>query len=174
MLEEFTDTQVRDPVANVTVPLMREQDAIGAMSVARDAPQAFSPREIALVESFADQAVIAIENARLFEELEQRNARASGDNRQSEALEQQTATGEILRVIASSPTELAVCLHTISRAAARLCEADFTIVYRLIEDRQTVALPRPRGRSDRHCSRERAAVPLNRASVAGRTAVLTA
>jgi signal transduction histidine kinase/CheY-like chemotaxis protein len=85
VLEEFPDTQIRDPVANVTVPLMRKHDAIGAMSVARDARHAYSAREIALVEMFADQVVIAIENSRLFTELKQANrqlAEASGHKSQ--------------------------------------------------------------------------------------------
>ena len=77
-----------------------------------------------LQESFADQAVIAIENARLFEELERRNAQLQASNRQvTEALEQQTATAEILRVIASTPTDLHQVLEAITTSAARLCEA---------------------------------------------------
>jgi signal transduction histidine kinase len=84
------------------------------MTVARDRAQPYNPREIALVETFAAQAVIAIENSRLFEALEQRN----GDL--SEALEQQTATADILRVIASSPTDLQAVLLAVVERAARL------------------------------------------------------
>ena len=84
----------------------------------------FNERTIRLVETFADQAAIAIENARLFSELEQRNAELQESNRQvTEALEQQTATAEILRAVASSPTDLEQVLDTIVASAARLCGA---------------------------------------------------
>jgi len=72
----------------------------------------FTEREISLLETFADQAVIAIENARLFQELEQRNSDLQESNRQvTEALEQQTATAEVLRIIASSPSDTTIALQ---------------------------------------------------------------
>ena len=128
VLDEFPDTQIRDPVANVTVPLLRERVAIGAMSVARDAAHAYTDREIALVEMFANQAVIAIENARLFEELERRNRDLS------EALEQQTATAEVLRVIAASPTDLERVLDALAHSVARLCQVPTVVIWQVTED----------------------------------------
>src|SRR4051812_21659371 len=83
--EEFPESIYRERISSLFVPLVREGDAIGVLTLQRDAAQPYSAGEIALVETFADQAVIAIENARLFEELEQRNAELG------EALEQQAA-----------------------------------------------------------------------------------
>src|SRR6266498_4930274 len=101
----------------LAVPLMREGVPIGAILIRRTVVDPFTDKEIALVKTFADQAVIAIENVRLFQELQARNRDLT------EALEQQTATGEVLRVIASSPTELQPVLDTLLANAVKLSGA---------------------------------------------------
>src|SRR5262249_3851839 len=89
------------------VPMVREGQVIGAIFVARRAPGLFSDTQVELLQTFADQAVIAIENVRLFTELQEKNkALTKAHGQVTEALEQQTATSEILRVISSSPTDL--------------------------------------------------------------------
>ena len=103
-------------ITELGVPLLREGAAIGAISYG--APRcARSPREIALLETFADQAVIAIENVRLFEELEARNTDLG------EALERQTATAEILRAISQAQTDAQPVFDAIVKNAVRLCGA---------------------------------------------------
>jgi GAF domain-containing protein len=108
----------------LAVPLLREGEAIGAILIRRQQVRPFTDREIALLQTFADQAVIAIENVRLFTEVQARNRALT------EALEQQTATSEILRAISSSPTDVRPILDTITERAARLCHALFSSVYR--------------------------------------------
>jgi two-component system, NtrC family, sensor kinase len=109
----------------VYTPLLSTGTVHGVLSVQRRVEQrAYTSRQIALMETFADQAVIAIENARLFEAVEQRNTELQESNRQvTEALEQQTATAEILRVIASSPTELEPVVDAVLSSALRLSES---------------------------------------------------
>src|SRR5262249_60207689 len=109
--------------SGVGVPMLRHDRAIGTISVTRREPCGFTDDEIALLQTFADQAVIAIENVRLFKELEERN------HDLTEALDQQTATSEILRVISGSRTDLQPVFDTIVRNAVRLCGASHGGVY---------------------------------------------
>jgi GAF domain-containing protein/HAMP domain-containing protein len=111
------------------VPLLRDGEPIGALALARGHVEPFSAREIELVSTFADQAAIAIENVRLFNEVETRTKEVT------EALEYQTATSEVLGVISSSPNDLQPVLDAIVTTAARLCEADKVGLRRRIGDR---------------------------------------
>ena len=108
--------------STICAPMMREGVAIGSINVARAEAGAFSDRQIRLLKTFADQAVIAIENVRLFKELEARN-RDLG-----ESLERQTATADILRVISSSPTNVQPVFTAILESATRLCDAHFALL----------------------------------------------
>src|SRR5712664_546912 len=108
----------------VTVPMLREGEPVGAIIVTHRDPGLFSDGEVELLKTFADQAVIAVENVRLFTELQASNRALTEAHAQvTETLEQQTATAEILRVMSGSPTDVQPVFDTIAQNARRLCEA---------------------------------------------------
>jgi GAF domain-containing protein len=125
--DKFRNRPGDDRRSMLGVPLLRLGQVIGAIILSRTRLKPFSEREIRLVETFADQAVIAIENARLFE-AEQTRTRELSD-----ALDQQTATAEVLRVISSSPGQLEPVFQAILANAVRICEAKFGALFRYDE-----------------------------------------
>jgi GAF domain-containing protein/anti-sigma regulatory factor (Ser/Thr protein kinase) len=110
--------------AQTVVPMMRGESAIGTVNVIRRRPGPLSDKQRELLRIFANQAVIAIENTRLFNELRHRT------DDLSEALEQQTATSEVLKVVSSSPGDLQPVFEAMLANATRLCEAKFGVLYR--------------------------------------------
>ena len=116
------------------------------MGARRNDVRPFTPAQIKLLETFADQAVIAIENVRLFKELQERNRDLT------EALEQQTATSEILRAIANSPTEIQPVLDVVAENAAKLCDAQDAVIFSLYGDvLQRAAIYGPIPMRERRC-----------------------
>ena len=118
--------------AMLGVPLLQQNEPIGVIALTRTEARPFTKEQIELVTTFADQAVIAIENVRLFEEVQARTRELSV------ALEQQTATSEVLKVISRSAFDLQTVLDTLVESAARLCDADM------------VSVTRPRGSGGPH------------------------
>ena len=161
----FPDSPVVHQLSGVrtilATPLLAEGSAVGAIVIRRTEVRPFAENQVSMLETFADQAVIAIENVRLFKELEERNRDLT------EALEQQTATSEILRVIASSPTDIQPTLDVIAENAARVCGADNAHIYRIDGEVYRTGAdygPLPKLARDE-------AVPVNRESVTGRAIV---
>src|SRR5262249_58115643 len=119
----------------LATPLLRDGQAIGALVVLRRIVRPFTAHQIALLKSFAEQATIALENARLSRELEARNRELT------EALGRDTATGEILGVISRSPTDIEPVLSAVAESAARLCHTCSGTVVPLASDLLRLAAP---------------------------------
>jgi signal transduction histidine kinase len=129
---DFPDAKTRGLALGIrttlVTPLLRDGIAIGAVQIRRTEVRPFTDSQIKLLETFADQAVIAIENSRLIHEQQASNRELT------EALQQQTTTSEILRVIASSPTDIQPVLDAVAESAARLCESYDAQIFRLEND----------------------------------------
>ncbi len=123
LYEKKDDAKIAAIHSMIGVPLMRDGEPIGVIGLARHRVEPFSEREIELVTTFADQAVIAIENVRLFEAEQQRTRELT------ESLEQQTATSEVLKVISGSPGDLAPVFASMLENAVRICDAKFGNIY---------------------------------------------
>jgi len=146
------------------VPMLKDDQLIGAISLLRQEVRPFTEKQITLVTTFAAQAVIAIENARLLNELRQRTADLT------EALEQQTATADVLRIISSSPTEIGPVLDAIVRTAGELCASEYAMLFRLRDGKYHVAASNnAEAEFVKHFLEH--PITLDRGSVVGRTAL---
>lgn len=150
--------------AMVSVPLLRAGEAIGAIVLRRKEPQPFTDRQVALLQTFADQAIIAINNVHLFDEVQAKT------HDLAEALGQQTATAEVLKVISRSAFNLPAVLQALLESSAKLCGAQVCLLFKL-ED----GLLRPGaaygGNADFVDFHARTPLPIDRTTIAGRTVI---
>jgi GAF domain-containing protein len=148
----------------LAVPLLRGSELLGTITIYKLEAKPFTENQIALVETFADQAVIAIENTRLFEEVQARNSELRV------ALEQQTATSELLKVIGRSTFDLQPVFETLAENAVRLCEGERAFIYRFDGELMRIVAAH-NAASDLIAFIERNPLTLGRGSVAGRAAL---
>ncbi len=154
----------------LSVPMLREGSLVGVINTWRREPRAFTDKQVELLKTFADQAVIAIENVRLFNELQGKNAALTEAHAQvTKALEQQTATSEILRVISSSPTNIQPVLEAVTESAARLCDALDASIFRV--EANELRLAAHHGPLPYHAPVGEATIQLHRGSVNGRAVI---
>src|SRR5581483_5152452 len=148
----------------LAVPLLAEGKVLGDIMLRRTEVRPFSDKQIALLQTFADQAVIALGNVRLFEEVQDRTRDLQ------ESLQQQTATADVLKVISRSAFDLKPVFSTIIQTASRLCEAEFALIYELHGDRyEIVAANNAAEAFVRHAADN--PLPPGRGSLVGRTAL---
>src|SRR5262249_21788514 len=147
--------------SQLVVPMLQGDQVIGTINVYGAEPAPFTDAQIALLETFADQAVIAIENTRLFEEVQARTKELQ------DSLDRQTATSEVLGVISRSPNEVQPVLDTIVATAQRLCQAERAIIWRL--EGETFRAVAHSGQPDERVeSLYSARMPVHRGSMVGR------
>jgi GAF domain-containing protein len=148
----------------LALPLKGDVHVVGVITLSRPEARLFTDRQVALVQTFADQAVIAIENARLFDEVKERTRDLS------EALKQQTATADVLKVISRSAFDLGSVLQILIESAAALCDANTSGLYML--DGDVYRLSASIGASEQFVAYERAhPSPVGRDTFVGRTAL---
>jgi GAF domain-containing protein len=146
------------------VPLLREGNVVGVFGLARTTVRPFTDKQIELVETFADQAVIAIENVRLFDAVQARTREVQ------ESLEYQTAISEVLNIISRSPSDIRPVLDTIAETAQKLCHSEHVFIFRLEGDRYHLAANKDVSPEQIRWLSENP-ITRNRGAITGRTAI---